>query len=715
VSAAVQGDPAGREPGSGGWAAVRDAAPATPRRVRWIRMRMAILCGLLALGLGLVVSAGWDVMILDGGSWRELAEKQRQRRLHVVPKRGNIYDRNGSALAVSVEVPSVSLDAIELLRGVPGHRVPSVARDAANRIARALSLDPALVERRILDKRRFAWLKRRITVEEAERVRELAAQGDPAQRIRGLNVEGEGHRYYPRRELAGPVLGFVAPDGEGKDGVELALDADLRGHVEQLRGLRDRQGRLIFAEGVEDDQALAGHDIQLSLDQGIQFTAERELASAARTYEAIGGSVVVVRPDTGEVLALASWPGYNPNDYSDSDVHERRDRGVTDLFEPGSTFKIFTLATGLSQGAVEPTQKLFCENGMMPVDNVIIRDTHAAGWLTLSQVLSHSSNICAAKIGLSLGDQKLYEGFRRFGFGESTGAPVPGESAGVLRPRARPWVQVETAAAAFGQGISVTNLQLAMATAAIANDGSLMEPLIVKRVTSASGELIRQSVPRVRRRVIAPHVARAVAEMMIAVTEGEGTGIEAAIDGFQVAGKTATAQKTDPATGRYSLDKYIASFVGFVPARKPVVAIAVMVDEPMVDHAGGSVAAPIFRRVASMSLRAMGLTPQGVERADPAKLAREPDPANVTYELLREAAGKKPAVQEVVAGGPLGPGKLRVPDMTGWPLREAVRHCIELGVTPKVRGSGRVARQLPAPGSVMGKGESLVLELEPAS
>jgi cell division protein FtsI (penicillin-binding protein 3) len=687
----------------------------TPRG-RWIRMRMGILCGLLALGLGLVVSAGWDLTIKDGAVWREIADKQRQRRLHVVPKRGTIYDRNGSALAASVEVPSVSLDAIELLRGVPPQQIPAVARDAANRIGAALSLAPADVERKILAKRRFAWLKRRITAEEAEKIRLLAAENKQNdRRVRGLIVEGEGRRYYPRRELAGPLLGFVAPDGEGKDGFEYSMNQELEGHVEQLRGLRDRSGRLIFSEGIHDDQALAGHDIQLTIDQGIQYTAERELANAARTFEARGGSVVVLDPWTGEVLAMASFPGYNPNDYGDSEPDSRRDRGITDAFEPGSTLKIFTVAAGFGAGVITPTQKLYCEKGSMPVDNVVIRDTHPAGWLTISQVLAVSSNICAAKIGISLGGNKLYEHFRRFGFGESSGVPLPGESSGTLRPRGRPWVQVETAAASFGQGISVTNLQMALATASLANGGELMEPIVIKKVTTATGEIVRESAPRVRRRVVPKSVARSVVELMIAVTEGEGTGVEAAIDGYEVAGKTATAQKTDPATGRYSLDKYIASFVGFVPARKPVVAIAVMIDEPMVDHAGGSVAAPIFRRVAKMALQYKGLTPKGAERADVGELATKPDPANAAYELLREAQGKKPPVQEIVAGGPAAAGRVRVPDMTGWPVREAIRRAIEIGVRPKVQGSGVLARQEPAPGVVVDKGGTVVLFFEPAT
>lgn len=688
---------------------------ASPRG-RWIRLRMAMLCSVLAMGLGVVVSSASTLMIDDGAAWRELAEKQRQRRLHVVPKRGTIYDRNRSALAVSVEVPSVSLDAVELLRGVQGSRVPEVARSAANEIARALSIDAASVERRILQKRRFAWLKRQISSEEAERVRALGSRRERGEKaVAGLSVEGEGRRYYPRRELAAPLLGFVAPDGQGKDGLEVALDDELVGHAEAVAGLRDRSGRLIFADGLSDDQALAGHDVVLSIDQGLQFVAERELAGAVRTFEAIGGSVIVVNPYTGELLALASWPGFNPNDYENSDPSARRVRGVGDAFEPGSTMKMFTIAAGLSSGAITPTQKLYCEKGQMALDNVTIRDTHPAGWLTITQIFAVSSNICAAKIGLSAGSDKLYDALLRFGFGQAAGLPVPGEASGTLRPRGRPWVQVETAAAAFGQGVSVTNLQLAMATAALANGGELMEPILIKEVSTATGEPVRTIAPKVRRRVVSRAVAAAIAEMLVAVTEGEGTGVEAAVSGYQVAGKTATAQKIDPATGRYSLDAFISSFVGFVPAKKPVVAIAVMIDSPMVEHAGGAVAAPVFRRVAEAALQSMGLTPVGTRRADLAALARAPDPANAAYELWRQAEGKKPAVQETIATGPVGAGRVRVPDFTGLPVREVLRQIVALGVRAKVVGSGLLARQEPAPGGVLDKGGSVTLVFEPAS
>ncbi len=685
------------------------------KRRYWVRLRMGLLCGLLALGLGLVVSAGYDLMVGDGAAWRELAESQRQRRLHVAPKRGGVYDRNGSALAVSVEVPSVSMDAVELLRGVPSQQVPVIARDAANRIAAVLGLDAAQVERRILAKKRFAWLKRQISAEEADKIRALSEDAQADKKIRGLVVEGEGRRYYPRRELAGPLLGFVAPDGEGKDGLEYALNDDLKGNAEQLKGLRDRSGRLLFSDGIEDDRAFAGHNVYLTIDQGIQYVAEHELQAAARTFEAAGGSVVVVNPYTGEILALASYPEYNPNDYTTSDPDARRDRAMSDSFEPGSSMKMFTIAAGLADSVITPTQKLYCEKGVMQIDNVTIRDTHPSEWLTISQVLALSSNICAAKIGLGLGESKLYEALRRFGFGQESGLPFPGESPGTLRPRSRPWVQVETASAAFGQGIGVTNIQMAMAAASLANGGELMEPMLVRKVTTSTGEVVREVAPHVRRRVVSKEVARAVAEMLVAVTEGEGTGVEAAIDGYRVAGKTATAQKTDPKTGRYSIDKYIASFVGFVPAEKPVVAIAVTVDEPMVEHAGGAVAAPIFRHVAQMALKLSGLTPKGTEKTDVAVLARTPDPANLTYDALREAQGKKPAIQEVVPTGVVPAGKVRIPNLTGVPARDAMKQMIELGLTPRVKGSGLIVNQQPPPGSVVDKSSEVLLQLEPAS
>lgn len=680
----------------------------------WIRTRMGVACGMLGLCLGIVVSAAHDLMVENGDLWRQLAEDQRHRRLRVRPKRGMMFDRNHSVLAVSVEVPTISLDAIELLRDVPQERVPEVARSAAERIAQALGLPAAEVEKKILARRRWSWLRRHVTREQAEAVRRLA-DGEAGPPIVGLIVEAEGKRYYPGRQVAAPLLGFVSPDGKGRDGLEYSLSSELEGHPEELRGLRDRAGRLIFTEGIEDDQAFAGHDVELTIDQNLQFIAERELENAARTFEAKGGSVVVVDPYTGELLAVASYPSFNPNDYGQSEPESRRNRATGDSFEPGSTMKIFTVAAALERGQIRPTEQLFCEDGAMKVDNVTIRDTHPAGWLPVSQVLAQSSNICAAKIGLGLGGDQLYESLRRFGFGEESGLPVPGESSGTLRPRGRPWVQVETASAAFGQGISVTNLQLAMATGAIANGGELMQPILIKRIATAAGELVRESAPRVRRRVVSEQVAHLLAEMLVAVTEDGGTGTEAEIGSYRVAGKTATAQKTDPRTGRYSLDDYVASFAGFVPAVDPVVAIAVTIDEPRIEHAGGVVAAPVFRRVAEAVLRQKGLVAEEATHVSLSRIGKEPDPARATEAILREARGEKPVVQEVTQGGHVGKDQVRLPDLTGSPMRSAVRALLDLGTQVEVEGTGVLAQQVPPPGSVVPKGSSIRLLFRPAS
>lgn len=685
-------------------------------RGRYIRMRMGILSGVLALALGLVLSAGWELMITHGPEWRELAERQRQRRLNVQPKRGSLYDRNGTALAVSIEVPSVSMDAQEMLRNVPKGEVPRVAHNAATRIAAALDLDPALVLRRILQGRRFAWLKRRASAEEIEAIRQLSTgNGDPSQRLAGLNVEGESHRYYPRRDLAGSLIGFVAPDGKGKDGLELALEPELEGHAEQLTGLRDRSGHLLFADAIEDDAALAGHDVTLTIDQMIQYTAERELALVIGTSEARSGSLVALDPRTGEILAIASSPTYNPNDYETSDVEARRARPITDTFEPGSSMKIFTIAAGLATGVISPTQELYCEKGAMRIDKVTIRDTHPAAWLSIPKILAVSSNICAAKIGLSLGADRLYEYLRRFGFGQNTGLSVTGEVSGTLRPRGRSWVDIETAAASFGQGITVTTLQLALATAAIANGGELMEPTLIRRVNAATGELIREASPTLRRRVIPRSIAAQVTELMVGVTEGEGTGTEATIAGYRVAGKTATAQKADPRTGRYSEDKFVSSFVGFVPANNPQVVIAVVIDEPMLEHAGGVVAAPVFKRVAQMILEHKGMTPPNTKRVSAAELGSRPEPANLAYEAIRQSQGDQPSVQEAAHAGPVQKGQVRVPNMIGWPMRDVMRKLVELGLSPQIQGTGLLSKQEPAPGQPLEKGAALKLQFEPAS
>jgi cell division protein FtsI (penicillin-binding protein 3) len=686
-----------------------------PRRARWIRTRMGILCGVMGLALGGIVSSAWRVQVEDGPEWRDMAEKQRQRRLHIEPKRGTLYDRNGAPLAVSIEVPSVSVDAVELLRGVEGEAAQEASlRDASARIGKALSLDPGDVYGKLASHRRFVWLKRRVSGDEAEAVRDLGDTKREPHPVHGLAVEGEGHRYYPGRELAGAVLGFVAPDAQGKDGLELALDEDLRGKVEEVRGLRDRSGRLIF-EGGGESQALQGNDVTLSIDEGIQHLAEREIEAAMHTYETKGGSLVVVDPYSGEILALASTPGYNPNDYTESDPDGRRDRAVTDRFEPGSVMKPFLMAGALAAGTLKPTDSINCEHGIFQIGGVTIHDTHLNDILTPTQVLAKSSNIGALKIGLQLGEPSLYATYRRFGFGEPTGITLPGEASGVLRPQGRAWYDAETASASFGQGISVTTLQLAMAMSAIANGGRLLEPILVKKVTDGHGETIRESSVHVRREAIPAGVARTVADMLTAVTEDGGTAVEAAIPGYRVAGKTSTAQKVDPATGKYSSEKYTAVFVGFVPVEHPRLVVAVVLDEPTIGHYGGDLAGPVFRRVSEASLRYLGVTPT----AGSAKLSgmkREGDPADAMLAMMRPSPpASAPSPVASAAQATLPPGGLRVPDATGLPAHDAVVALSKAGFVPQIEGWGRAVRQTPAPGTAAPRGTAVRVVFEPAS
>ncbi len=688
-----------------------------PSRARKIRFRMAVLCGLLSMGLGIVLLGAFNIEVRDGEVWRNIAEKQRMRHLQVSPKRGTIYDRHGTPLAISVEVPSVSLDAVEMLRGIEDKYVAMRAQEYAERIAATLSLDVQTVKEKIERRRRWTSLKRRVTQEEVEAVRALM-DGDQRYPIRGLIIEGDGQRFYPHRELAGSLMGFVSPDGMGRDGIELALDAQLRGRREEIRGLRDRAGRLIFAEGIQDESALAGHNIHLSIDQGIQFIAERELNAALTTHEAKSGSIVVVDPSTGEILALASAPGYNPNDYNIVEsAGDRRNRAVLDLFEPGSTMKVFTMASALAANSVKIDEKIYCEEGHMPIDNVVIHDTHVSKWLTPTQIMQVSSNIGIAKIALGLGQDKLYRSFLRFGFGERVALPLSGGASGVLRPRGKPWVPVETAAAAFGQGVSVTNVQLAMALAAIANRGSLLEPILVKKVTDSAGTVLTEASPKLRRRVVSPRVAHLMREMLVSVTEGEGTGVEAAIPGFRVAGKTATAQKIDMETGRYNDTHYVSSFFGFVPAEAPRLVVSVVIDEPMAGStAGGTVAGPVFRRVAEMSLRYLGVRPRGTKSMtlqEVAEYTRGGDPADKTYALLA-ADDSEGADVAAPAGSPHDDAiKVKVPEIAGLPMRSAIRALVEVGLSPVIDGSGLVLRTEPVQGKKVPKGSKVVVVFEP--
>ncbi|NNE19771.1 MAG: transpeptidase family protein [Myxococcales bacterium] len=651
------------------------------RHQRWFRARIALLGLCVAAVAVLVLFRAFHLQIASGDRLREMAEGQHLRELRVSPRRGAIYDRHGAELAVSADVDSVYANPRRL------KAMEQNPRDVARRISKILDLDRETLAKRLSADRYFVWIERRVTPNEATQIRALD--------IPGLELTTEARRYYPNRHLAAHLLGFADIDGRGIEGVELAYEDRLRGSDRRVEAIRDRRGQVVFADDMEDDRSMQGQSVVLTIDKAVQHIAERELALGVRTFEARGGSVVVMDPSNGEILALANYPPFNPNEPSKHPTAHRRNRAVVDRFEPGSTVKPFTMAAALAAGAVKSNQSINCENGVTRIAGRVLHDAHPYEWLTPTQILAYSSNIGIAKVALDLGKKNLYRGLRRFGFGEPTGLGVPGETAGILRHYRR-WYEVDAATVSFGQGMSVTNVQLAAAMSAIANGGRLMQPTLVRRLSDGHGVTIEENRPRVRRQVVPRRVAKLVGQMLTAVTEPGGTAIEAAVDGYLVAGKTGTAQKADYVHGGYAKDKWLASFIGFAPAEKPAVVISVVIDEPVIAHYGGTVAGPVFRRIAEVTLRHMGVAPEG----RPAVLAQKKKQIVV--------AEVEPESEEE----PVEKGQSAVPDVRALPLRQAVITLHAGSLVAEVTGSGVVVDQDPAPGKAVPHGAIVRIQLE---
>jgi cell division protein FtsI (penicillin-binding protein 3) len=476
------------------------------------------------------------------------------------------------------------------------------ARDhAADLLAPALKME----RRKVLEKlsqpeKKFVWLKRRVDEPAAARVRALA--------LDGVELVKEPKRFYPQRELAGHVLGFVGEEA-GQEGLERELEPLLRGKSIQVQATRDARGNMVLEHGVPDPTDLTGATVTLTLDSAIQLVTERELAKAVKTAGAIGGWAVVLEVKSGAVLALASNPAFDANKPG-RDPMVWRDRAVQDQLEPGSTIKSFVVARAIEEGVLRPDELLYCEHGVWAHAGRKLHDTHPVDWATPATVLRESSNICAAKIGERLGKERIVRGLRAFGFGEKTGVGLPGEARGALGdPKKMAQIALDTTA--FGQGMSATGLQEAVAMAAIANGGVLLRPYLVEKVVAPDGAVLQQRGREEVRRALGPSAARTVTAMLEEVV-AKGTGTRAALTEYRAAGKTGTAQKVDPVRGGYS-DKRLSSFVGFVPADAPRVAILVVIDEPKgigADVTGGMVAAPAWGAIAREALRQLGVMPE---------------------------------------------------------------------------------------------------------
>jgi cell division protein FtsI (penicillin-binding protein 3) len=677
------------------------------RAGRFMRLRALILSALVLAAFGVVILRAAKVQLFDRSRLQRLARDQTRREIEWAPRRGLINDRRGQPLAVTQDVDSVFAD--------PGAFATRAEREtAARELARALHLDARKILRKLDGEKRFVWIQRRVDELAAARVRALG--------LDGVELVKEPKRFYPQRELAGHVLGFVGEEA-GQEGVERELDPFLRGKTVSLPAVRDARGALVLGQGAPDAGALTGATVTLTLDSAIQLAAERELAKAVAAVHAAAGWAIVMDVNDGAVLALASSPSFDANKPG-RDPAVWRNRAVQDQLEPGSTIKSFVVAAALDSGALQPDETLFCENGLWNHLGRKLHDDHPIAYATPTAVLVRSSNICAAKIGERLGKARLISYLRAFGFGEKTLVGLPGEGRGSVRDPARmPQIAVDTMS--FGQGMSATGLQTVAAMAAIANGGTLLKPYLIEKVVGPDGAILLSRGREEVRRVLRPETAAQVAAMLEEVTRKGGTGTRAALADFRVAGKTGTAQKVDPVRGGYG-EKRLASFLGFVPAEAPRLAILVAVDEPEGKVYGGEVAAPAWGAIASESLRQLGVVPQR-SREDVFALPRPP---REETELAATAAPNRIAGNFAVDPGappdgparppgapgprrPLGQGEVLVPDLSGLVARSAVRTLSELSLLAELRGSGTAVAQKPSAGSVVKRGARVRVVLAP--
>jgi cell division protein FtsI (penicillin-binding protein 3) len=646
------------------------AAPERRTRILWV-------AGLFVVLFALLLARAVDLTVLRGPDFARRATRQHRQTITLVPQRGAIVDRNGDLLASSVNVPSVFLRPRQLSAAdLP--RLPQLAK--------ALDLPLAVVRAKVNSTQPFVWLKRQALPQEAHAVADLG--------IAAVGQVEEARRFYPHGQLAAHVLGFVSIDSQGLAGLERRFDKQIRGEAQEIEVARDAHGRVFHKGALGSTDPLEGARVEVTLDAQIQAVTERELAAGVVAAQARAGAAIVLDPMTGEILALANYPSFNPNDPEDrvgpAWKHRSRNRILTDPYEPGSTYKGILAAAALDRGVVRPGDAMFCENGSYRYANKVIHDVHGHGWLTMAEAIQYSSNICATKIADKLGKERYYQYLRDFGFGTRTGVELPGEEPGLLR-NVSTWARIDLATHSFGQGVSVTPLQLATAFGAIANGGMLMRPFLVRRIESPTGDVLHETTPTALRRVIKPESARVATQVLRRVVEEKkGTGIKARIEGYPVAGKTGTAQKVTPGAHGYS-GKYIGSFVGYLPADAPRAVILVMVDEPAGRGFGGTVAAPVFQKIGTAVMKAMGIEPEGPSQVVPAP----------PTEPVVEVADAEAPVDDVTDG---------IPSFLGLSMREAVVRAHEIGLDVQLHGSGYVVGQDPRPGSLRSDDRRLALE-----
>ena len=668
--------------------------------------RFPALIAIFTLWIGADVARLGQLQVLRHTELLGKAQRQQQRSIEVSPKRGVIYDRNLRELARSVSVDSVF--------AVPAH-IPA-PRNAAVLLAGVLKLNGGDLLARMKANRNFCWVKRKVDRLEAERVRAL--------NLKGIYFQKENKRFYPKGELAAHVLGYVGLDEIGLAGIEFELDKKIRGRPGKLLIQTDARHRWY---GRTERPPEVGQNLVLTIDEKIQYIVERELSAAMSATRAQAGIVAVLDPNDGQILALANRPTFNPNSYAQAPPEAWMNRTVAASFEPGSTFKVVTIAAALEERLTRPGEVIDCQMGSIQIARHTIRDHKPFGPLTVTRILGYSSGVGAIKLGLRLGNDRMYRYIRHFGFGTRTGVDLPGEARGLLKPPQR-WSKISIGAISMGQEVGVTAVQLIAAISAVANGGTLYRPRIVqqhfrqllrRRPGLLFAALRPGEVGPEGRQVLSPETALELKRMMQQVVLA-GTGRKAQLDGWSAAGKTGTAQRTNPATGTYSRTDYVASFVGFAPVNEPAISMVVVLDSPRGHYHGGEVAAPVFRRIAEQVLSYLG-----VPRDLPVVPEKEPPKVEVAQVIdfapQRDlAATRTPAASGIpTAPAPdstvvLDLAAERVaPKFLGKSVREVAEQALSLGLEVELLGTGVARQQVPLPGSSLAPDNKVTVRFSP--
>lgn len=546
---------------------------------RAVILGVIITCAYIAVAVRLV-----DIMLLNHDRYVAKASGQQIKKEAVPVKRGIIYDRRGRELAINLDTESIFVNPAEV----------TSPESAASTLSKGMNKRPDIILAKLSSDKKFNWLERKADIEYTNRIRDL--------NVEGIGFYPEMKRLYPRGKLASHIVGYVDIDNNGLEGVERVYNKHLTSRGENVRVLRDARGNGL-SEGQRKE--IKGNNVVLTLDEVLQRIMERNIDEAVSRWNAAAAVGIMMDPHTGEVLAMMSRPNYDPNDPADAKPAQRRNRGITDCYEPGSTFKIIVGSAALEEGIVNPNTKFDCSAGSIEVGGGKIKDAHKHGVLTFKEVIQKSSNVGSIQIALKLGRNRVYDYVKRFGFGEKTGIDLVGEVSGSVKKPER-WSGMSIGAIAIGQEVAVTPLQVLRAYAAIANGGYLVKPYIVSAVTGPDGSEVYKSSVKANR-VLSEENVRTFRQILKTVTEEGGTATAAAVDGNQVAGKTGTAQLIDPRTKRYSKDRFVSSFVGFVPADDPKIAMIVIIYEPRGQIYGGVVAGPVFRKIAGEALSYMSV------------------------------------------------------------------------------------------------------------